>query len=397
MPARLPEAFYNWLVELRRWFHRFPEPAYREKKTAAKICEVLDSLGIPFQAGIGKTGIVAKLSAQRSGPVVAFRCDMDALPLEEAHEVPYKSEHHGCMHACGHDGHMTIALGVIRWLLEKDWPQKGAGDILFIFQPAEEGGAGAKAMLNTGIFDSLPIEAVFAGHLYPELAAGDIGIAPKISNAATDTFTIRLQGKGGHGAHPHQCKDPIVAGSHLVTQLQTLISRELPPLDSAVLTIGRFEAGTASNIIPEKAFLEGTLRTLNPEIREKIIMRFQQIVKGVEVAHDVTATLQITPGYPVLVNDPKLVKHTQDVAAEVLGGDHVHSLRPRMGAEDFAYFCNKWGGIMVGLGCHDPNKGMQHGLHSPYFDFDETVLDIGTRLFGQVLKRYLEKSTATTA
>jgi amidohydrolase len=397
MPDRLPETFYNWLVELRRWFHRFPEPAYREEKTAAKICEVLDSLGIPFQAGIGKTGIVAKLSAQRSGPVVAFRCDMDALPLEEAHEAPYKSEHHGCMHACGHDGHMTIALGVIRWMLERNWPQKGAGEILFIFQPAEEGGAGAKAMLNTGIFDSLPIEAAFAGHLYPELAAGDIGIAPKISNAATDTFTIRLQGKGGHGAHPHQCKDPIVAGAHLVTQLQTLISRELPPLDSAVLTIGRFEAGTASNIIPEEAFLEGTLRTLIPEIREKIIVRFQQMVKGVEMSHDVTATLQITPGYPVLVNDPKLVKHTQDVAAEVLGGDHVHSLRPRMGAEDFAYFCNKWGGIMVGLGCHDPNKGMQHGLHSPYFDFDETVLDIGTRLFGQVLKRYLEKSTATTA
>jgi amidohydrolase len=397
MPDRLPETFYNWLVELRRWFHRFPEPAYREEKTAAKICEVLDSLGIPFQAGIGKTGIVAKLSAQRSGPVVAFRCDMDALPLEEAHEAPYKSEHPGCMHACGHDGHMTIALGVIRWMLERNWPQKGAGDILFIFQPAEEGGAGAKAMLNTGIFDSLPVEAAFAGHLYPELAAGDIGIAPKISNAATDTFTIRLQGKGGHGAHPHQCKDPIVAGAHLVTQLQTLISRELPPLDSAVLTIGRFEAGTASNIIPEEAFLEGTLRTLIPEIREKIIVRFQQMVKGVEMSHDVTATLQVTPGYPVLVNDPLLVKHTQDVAAEVLGGDHVHSLRPRMGAEDFAYFCNKWGGIMVGLGCHDPNKGMQHGLHSPHFDFDETVLDIGTRLFGQVLKRYLEKSTATTA
>ena len=397
MSSKLPGDFFDWLVELRRWFHRFPEPAYREEKTAAKICEVLDSLGIPFQAGIGKTGIVAKLSAQRSGPVVAFRCDMDALPLEEAHEAPYKSEHHGCMHACGHDGHMTIALGVIRWMLEKDWPQKGAGEILFIFQPAEEGGAGAKAMLNTGIFDSLPIEAAFAGHLYPELAVGDIGIAPKISNAATDTFTIRLQGKGGHGAHPHQCKDPIVAGAHLVTQLQTLISRELPPLDSAVLTIGRFEAGTASNIIPEEAFLEGTLRTLIPEIREKIIVRFQQMVKGVEMSHDVTATLQITPGYPVLVNDPKLVKHTQDVAAEVLGGDHVHSLRPRMGAEDFAYFCNKWGGIMVGLGCHDPNKGMQHGLHSPYFDFDETVLDIGTRLFGQVLKRYLEKSTATAA
>ncbi|MBU0988171.1 MAG: amidohydrolase, partial [Proteobacteria bacterium] len=271
------------------------------------------------------------------------------------------------------------------------WPREGAGKILFIFQPAEEGGAGAKAMLQSGFFNSEPVAAVFAGHMHPELAAGDIGTALEISNAAADTIAIRITGKGGHGAHPHQCKDPIVVGAHLVTQLQTLISRELPPLENAVLSIGRFEAGTASNIIPENAFLEGTLRTLRPEIREKILMRLKELVRGIEISYNVSAALRVKPGYPVLVNDAGLVNFTQNVAKEILGNDHVHTLAPRMGAEDFAYFCRKWGGVMVGLGCHDPRKGFQHGLHSPYFDFDETVLAVGTRLFGSLLIRYAEK------
>jgi amidohydrolase len=392
MPERLPRGFFDWLVELRRWFHQYPEPAYREEKTAAKICRELTSLGVPFQSGVGKTGVVAYLSAERSGPVVAFRADMDALPLVEANDFSYRSKHRGFMHACGHDGHMTIALGVIRLLTEQAWRQKGSGKILFIFQPAEEGGAGAKAMLDSGIFDAEPVAAVFAGHLYPELAAGDIGIAPDISNAAADTIKIRIKGKGGHGAHPHQCKDPIVAGAHLVTQLQTLVSRKLPPLDSAVLSIGRFEAGTASNIIPEQAFLEGTLRTLNSDTRKKMHLRIEALLQGLDLSFNVSSRLDIVPGYPVLVNDAGLVKLAHNVAEEVLGPGHAHIRQPRMGAEDFAYFCKKWGGVMVGLGCHDPRKGMQYGLHSPHFDFDETVLDVGTRLFGTLLRRALEGS-----
>jgi amidohydrolase len=317
---------------------------------------------------------------------------MDALPLEEANDIPYKSQRKGFMHACGHDGHMAIALGVIRWLKESDWPQKGSGEIVFIFQPAEEGGAGAKAMLETGIFDSEPIEAVFAGHMHPEHPAGHIGIAPNVSNAAADNLIIHLKGKGGHGAHPHQCKDPIVAGAYLVTQLQALISRELPPLESAVISIGRFQAGTASNIIPEEAILQGTLRTLRPEIRIQIIERLKELVKGVSQTFDVSSTIEIIEGYPVLVNDSQLVKHTTACAREILGADHVHSTLPRMGSEDFAYFCKKWGGVMVGLGCHDPLKGLQHGLHSCHFNIDESVLDVGTRLFARVITRYAEKS-----
>ncbi|MFH2219724.1 MAG: M20 family metallopeptidase [Pseudomonadota bacterium] len=392
MPLRLPDNFHDWLVDLRRHFHRIPERGYRENKTAAKICEVLETLDIPFQSGVGQTGVVARLAADRPGPMVAFRADMDALPLTEANDVPYKSQHKGYMHACGHDGHMTIALGVIRWLVERGWPEEGSGEILFIFQPAEEGGAGAKAMLETRSFDAWPVEAVFSGHMYPTLAVGDIGIAPGVSNAAADVLKIRIKGKGGHGAYPHQCKDPVVAGAHVVTQIQTLISRDLPPLESAVLTIGQFHAGTASNIIPEDALLEGTLRTLCPEIRAQTLRRLRELLKGVEVSYGIQVELDLKPGYPVLVNNSELVAFMKASAAEVLGSEHVHTLQPRMGAEDFAYFCDRWPCVMIGIGCHDPEKGFQHGLHSPHFDFDERVLDVGTLLFGQILTRYIEKN-----
>jgi amidohydrolase len=392
MSTTLPDDFFIWLVELRRWFHQFPEPAYKEVKTAAKICETLYTLNVPFQTGVGGTGVVAKLRAKRSGPMVAFRADMDALRLEEKNDVPYKSRNQGFMHACGHDGHMTIALGVIRWLIENQWPQNGCGEIVFIFQPAEEGGAGAKAMLQSGIFDVEPIKAIFAGHMYPELPMGQVSLAPEISNAAADSLFIRLKGKGGHGAHPHHCKDPIVASAYLITQLQSIISRDLPPLENAVISIGRFQAGTASNIIPEEAVLEGTLRTLKPDIRIEIIKRLEDMVEGVAKSFGISATLNITEGYPVLVNNPVLVDHVVTCTGDILGADNVHSGLPRMGAEDFAYFCQKWGGVLVGIGCHDPSKGFQHGLHSPYFDLDERVLDVGTRLFGYVLTQYLIKS-----
>jgi amidohydrolase len=391
MSPRLPDDFFNWLVELRRFFHKSPEPAYKEVQTAAKICEILDAFNVPFQSGVGQTGVVARLRAQRAGHLIAFRADMDALPLEEKNDVPYKSRNSGFMHACGHDGHMTIALGVIRWLIENRWSQNGSGEIIFIFQPAEEGGAGARTMLNTGIFDNEPISAAFAGHMHPELPRGHIRLAPEVSNAAADSFIIRLKGKGGHGAHPHLCKDPIVAGAHLVTQLQSLISRELPPLESAVITIGRFHAGTATNIIPEEAVLEGTLRTLKPDIRDAMIKRLEGMADGIAGSFGIRASLNVTEGYPVLVNDPELVKHVTACAEKVLGADNVHAGLPRMGAEDFAYFCQKWGGAMVGIGCHDPGKGFQYGLHSPHFDLDERALEVGTILFGHVLTKYLER------
>ena len=386
--------FHDWLVDLRRELHRIPELGYKEEKTAAKICQVLDELQIPYQTGVGKTGVIARVKSENAGPVAAFRADMDALPLEEANDVSYKSLHPGLMHACGHDGHVTVALGIIRLLQEENWPKKGNGEILFFFQPAEEGGAGAKAMLDTGLFDSEPVTAIFAGHMNPELPVGQVEFISGTAHAATETLRIRIKGRGGHGASPHLCVDPIIAGAHLVTQLQVFVSRNLAPRESAVLTIGEFHAGTKENIIPEEAHLLGTLRTLSPEVRALAIRRIDEMVKGLELAFGVTTVFENIEGYPCQVNQNKLVDFIKSCTEEVLGAAGVHIGKPRMGAEDFSYFCQKWPGAMFGLGCHDPAEGFQFPLHSSRFDMDERVLDIGVRLFGHALVRFLEEGSS---
>ncbi len=385
-----PTLFQQWLVELRRHFHQFPELAYRETETAGKITEVLEALKVPHRAGIGGTGVVARLEAKRSGPTVALRADMDALPITEQNDVPYRSKHAGRMHACGHDGHVTIALGVLRLLQETNWTETGCGRVIAVFQPAEEGGAGARAMLETAFLDGEDIRAIFAGHMHPELPCGHIGMSEGVTNASSDTIFIRLKGKGGHGAHPHLCIDPIVGGSHLVTALQSIISRNISSADRAVLTIGRFHAGTAVNIIPHEAVLEGTLRTLSEEVRDQVVERLQEMVHGVARAHRLTAELTVTPGYPLVVNNGEIVRFTSREATAFLGADKVHLQEARMGAEDFAYFLQRFPGVLIRLGCHHPEKGFEHGLHSPHFDFDERTLDVGARLFARLLTRFTE-------
>lgn len=390
MPDPESTTFHEWLVQLRRHFHQFPELAYRETETAGKITEVLEALNVPHRGGIGGTGVVATLEARRSGPAVALRADMDALPITEQNDVPYRSKHLGRMHACGHDGHVTMALGALRLLQETRWTEMGCGRVIVVFQPAEEGGAGARAMLETAFLDGEDIRAFFAGHMHPELPRGHIGMCEGVTNASSDTISIRLKGKGGHGAHPHLCIDPIVGGAHLVTAIQTIISRNISSADRAVLTIGRFHAGTAVNIIPEEAVLEGTLRTLSEAVRDQIVERLHETVQGVASAHRLTAEVIITPGYPLVVNNKEIVRFTVREAKSLLGEDKVHLQEPRMGAEDFAYFLRRFPGVLIRLGCHDPERGFEHGLHSPHFDFDERTLEVGARLFTHLLTRFTE-------
>jgi amidohydrolase len=380
--------FHDWLVDLRRYFHQHPELSYGERKTAAKIAETLDQLGVSCQTGVGQTGVVARLEAKAPGPTLLFRADMDGLPLEEANDVVYRSKHPGRMHACGHDGHVTIALGIIRRLMDTGWVDKGSGRIFFFFQPAEEGGAGAKAMLEAGVLEGEEVNAVFAGHLHPELPVGHIGISPGVSNAASDSLDIRIKGRGGHGAQPHRCRDPIVAAAHLVTQLQSIVSRNVSPLESVVLTIGQFHAGTASNIIPQQAVLNGTLRTLSVETRRIVVNRLEEMIRGLETAFDCSATLTVTEGYPLVINHPELVQWAMSRSQDLLGKGGIHREPPRMGSEDFAYFLERYPGVLIRVGCHDPEKGFTYGLHSPHFDFDERTLDVGVRLFTHLLTTY---------
>ncbi len=384
----LNEEFRGWLRTLRRHFHRFPELRYEERETALKIQQTLEELGVPFDKDVGGTGVVASISAREPGAVRALRADMDALPLHECTQLEFSSCHEGIMHACGHDGHMAIGLGVARWLKESRWQDRGRGKILIFFQPAEEGGAGAKAMIDAGVLDHDPLEAIFAGHLHPELPAGHIAMSPSVSNAACDNFSLRIAGKGGHGAHPDLCRDPLVAGCHLVTMLQTVVSRSVPPLESAVLSVGRFQGGTASNIIPHEVLMEGTLRTLSEDVRRVALKRLAQLIEGLEKSFDVIADFQILPGYPLVVNDSQVVEFVRECAEKLAQGYAVHLEAPSMGSEDFAYFLQRVPGALIRLGCHDPRKGFSHGLHSPYFDFDETVLEVGVILFSNLLTRW---------
>ncbi len=380
--------FHDWLVDLRRHFHQNPELAYREQKTAAKIAEVLGDLGIPFRSGVGETGIVATISCAKPGPTLALRADMDALPLQEKTEVPFSSQHPGVMHACGHDAHVTIALGTARLLTENGWRERGAGKVILIFQPAEEGGAGADAMLKSGAFESESVDAVFAGHMQPELTVGRIGIAEEVSNAASDSFSIHIIGKGGHGAHPHLCIDPIVAGANLLMQIQSIISRGISPLESAVITVGKFNSGSARNVIPEEAVMEGTIRTLRPAVRQKVMKQLQDLTAGLETAHEVKCEIRFGEGYPALSNDKRLVGYSAGIISNLLGPENVSIEQPRMGAEDFAYFARKWPGVLLRIGCRKPGTEYVHGLHSPWFDLDEMVLDTGVRIFTKLLENF---------
>ncbi len=377
----------DWLVEIRRSIHRHPELGFEEIETSQLISDWLERFGLRVEKGLAKTGVVGLLEGSGPGRTVALRADMDALPLEEANRVPYASEVKGKMHACGHDAHVTILLGVARFF--SFMRDRVKGNIKWIFQPAEEGGGGGRVMVEEGVLENPKVNAIFGVHVFPFLPIGKVGIYEREGLAAADRFTIKIVGKGGHAATPHAAKDPILAAGHLITQIHSIVSRNIDPLDSAVVTIGKVSGGTAFNIIPDEVELMGTVRSLNPQVREELKSRIEQTVQGVVRSFGMAYRFEFEYGYPVLINDLEMSKLVAAACSKGIGKENVEVLKPSMGGEDFAYYLEKVPGSFFRLGCRNEEKGIVHPFHSTLFDIDEEVLPFGVEMFIRVIDQYL--------
>jgi hippurate hydrolase len=369
----------------RRHLHAHPELLYDLDQTAAFVAERLREFGCDeVRTGVGRSGVVGVIKGRKgaSGRAIGLRADMDALPISETTNLPYRSTVPGRMHACGHDGHTAILLGAARYLAAT---RNFAGSAVVIFQPAEEGGAGAKAMIDDGLMDTFAIEEVYALHNAPKLAVGEISVRAGAAMASADFFVVKLQGKGGHAAFPHNCADVIVAGAQIVTALQTIVSRNVDPLDSCVVSVARFTAGNTDNILPQSAELEGTVRTLSPAARDLVERRFRQIVAGIAAASGVDVTLNYRRNYPVTVNPAKQAEFAAGVARETLGTDKVRTDEPPvMGAEDFSFMLEARPGAFVWLG-----NGDTAGLHHSEYDFNDAALPYGMTYFARIVETAL--------
>ncbi|ABG03158.1 Peptidase M20D, amidohydrolase [Rubrobacter xylanophilus DSM 9941] len=360
------------IVALRREIHREPELGFDTARTAAKVVASLEGLPLEVREGVAENGVVADLRGATDGPVVGLRADMDALPIREETGLPFASEVEGRMHACGHDGHTSMLVGAAHLL--SGMRERVEGTVRFLFQPAEEGGGGGRVMVEEGALEG--VEAVFALHLWPGLPFGVASTAGGPTMAAADAFELTVRGRGGHGAMPHLTADAVVAASHIVAALQTLVSRETDPTEPAVLTVGQLEAGSAFNIIPETARLTGTVRTVDEKLRRVMPRRIEELAKGVARAMRADASLEYAFSYPVTRNDPREAGFALEVAAGLFGEEGaVEASRPSMAAEDFAFMLEAVPGAYIWLGVGDVP-----GLHTPRFSFDERVLPRGAAL-----------------
>jgi amidohydrolase len=371
LQAEVEESFGEKIVALRRDIHREPELGFDTEKTSEKVLAALEGLPLEIETGIAQNGIVATLRGE--GPTVVLRADMDALPIEEDTGLPFASEIEGRMHACGHDAHTSMLVGAAHAL--SGMRDRLNGTVRFVFQPAEEGGGGGKVMVEEGVADD--VSSIFALHLWPGLPFGKVATKAGPIMAAADAFEMEIKGSGGHGAMPHLAADAVVIAAQVVTALQTVVSREVDPVEPAVLTVGEIGAGTAFNIIPEKARLGGTVRTLNADLRERMPERIEEIARGVARGMRGDADLDYNFSYPVTVNDEGAASRALGVAEKLFGGESVLELPdPSMGAEDFAYFLEKVPGAFIWLGVGEDVSG----LHTPQFAFDEEVLPRGSAL-----------------
>jgi amidohydrolase len=362
------------IAEWRQDLHAHPELMYDVNRTAASVAEKLKAFGCDeVVTGIGRTGVVGVIRGRKNAPgqVIGLRADMDALPIEEANDLPYKSTVPGKMHACGHDGHTAMLLGAARYLAET---RNFAGTAVMIFQPAEEGGAGGKAMVDDGMMDRFGIKQVYGMHNYPGMPVGQFGIRPGPSMAATDTIHIEIEGRGGHAARPHLAVDAVLVGAQIINNAQAIVSRNVNPLKSAVISIPMFRAGNVENVLPQTVTLRGTVRTFDPEVRELIRKRLKEVVEGTALAYGAKAKLDLAPGYPVLVNHEHETDFAAQVAQQIAGADKVDlDHPPMMGAEDFAYMLDARPGSFIWIG-----NGDSAGLHHPQYNFNDEAIPFGT-------------------
>jgi amidohydrolase len=371
----------------RRDIHENPELMYEVHRTAAFVADRLREFGCDEVAtGLGRTGVVGVIKGKKPAGngeirVIGLRADMDALPIEEETNLPYASRTPGLMHACGHDGHTAMLLGAARYLAET---RNFAGDAVVIFQPAEEGGAGAAAMIKDGLMDRFGIEQVYGMHNGPGLPVGSFAIRPGPIMAATDSIDIKIEGLGGHAARPHKCIDSVLVGSQLITALQTIVSRTVDPLESAVISICEFHAGNARNVIPQTAELRGTVRTLTAETRDLVEKRVREVVSGVAQITGARIDLVYERGYPVTMNHAAQTEFATQVAREIAGEQNVHESPPMMGAEDFSYMLEARPGAFIFCG-----NGDSAGLHHPAYNFNDEAILFGTSYWIKLVENKL--------
>jgi len=381
------EALRDQLIAWRRDFHVHPELGFQEHRSAGVIADRLRELGYQVQAGVAHTGVVGLLEGARPGPVVMLRFDMDALPVTEENETGYVSQNPGVMHACGHDGHMAMGLGVATLIAPRR--DQLAGTLKFVFQPGEEGMNGAEVMVQEGVLENPRPDVVLSTHVWNDKPVGSVGVSPGPVMAAAEKWTCTVRGKGGHGAMPHQTVDPVVAVAQIVTALQTVVSRNVSPLETAVVTVGTIHGGDAFNVVPPQVEMTGTIRTYDPEVRDTVLRRVREVVEGVAGACGADAELEITPLTPALANDPQVTEVVRAAAGAVVGPENISAGDRTMGSEDAAFFLQEVPGCYFFLGSANAARGLNAPHHNPRFDFDEAALPLGVAILMHALAHYV--------
>lgn len=392
LPDLLKEAekLKQQLSTWRRDFHTNPELGYQEFRTAAKVEEHLKRLGLEVETGIGKTGVTGLLRGQEPGPTIGIRADMDALPIQDEKEVTYRSSNDNVAHLCGHDAHTSILMGAAELLTSLGKPKKG--NIKFIFQPAEELLAGANAMISDGVLENPKVDAIIGLHVNPSLQVGEIGITYGVVCASVDNISIKIIGKGGHGARPHEGKDSILIASQVIVALQNISSRMIDPLEPVVVSIGKINGGTIGTAIATSVEMEGTVRTLSPAIREKLPSLMEQVIKGVVSAFDADYEFNYELNYPSLENNKDLIDLVSETSAEILGAEQCKLLNASTGGEDFSFYAEQIPGAFFRLGVGNGSLATSYPLHHPSFDLDEEGLCYGVAMLTGAALKYLEKN-----